>query len=66
MTKRVGRKILICADSERDLPVLLRHLAQAIEDGNMYMNVADGLGVRIMRPLTEKEEDCYLSAGDLP
>lgn len=66
MTKRVGRKILICADSERDLPVLLRHLAQDMEDGNMYMNVADGLGVRIMRPLKEEDGDYHLMAGDLP
>ena len=65
MTTRVGRKILICADNERDLPVLLRHLAQDIEDGNQYTNIVGGFGVRLMRPLTRKEVDTCLTLGDL-
>lgn len=62
----VGRKILVRAGSVRDLAVLLRNLALEIEEGHEYMNASSMYGLRIMRPLTEKEKDFYLSAKDLP
>lgn len=64
--KKTGRKILIVGASEKDLAVLLRHLALEIEEGNDYMNADDTtLGTRIMRPLREDEKDFYLSAKEL-
>ena len=65
--KKIGRKILIVGASERDIAVLLRHLALEIEEGNDYMNAVDVMfGTRIMRPLREDEKDFYLSAEELP
>lgn len=51
-----GLKILVTAKTRFALSMQLRRLAMEVEYGNNHLNVADGEGTRMMRPLADVRE----------
>lgn len=64
--KAHGLKIVVSGKTREDLVSQLRKLAVEVGGGYDHMNVSDGDGTRMMRPLKAGEETFFLDVRDLP